>query len=643
MQVLKTRSSAPKFEPHELFFVELWYGMAHDGAMDSHRVRCMNSRTIVRELNEELGIGLLAPDELKGLCAETLELLERDVVIQKHFGKHLKVLGPLLKDPPAIDERSKGDDKKKIHVAAEAKKKTFRFGVADLNAALGRQYFEELSTELQLAMQPGNEEQIQLITGSLLTDLVDRGWTLEALYRWHRHFVIPKPRKFTFAENLVFMLRQFADPSQPFSVTMKLTGSDRLHLLGKLGSFELSQKANLKATRPEEEKFCRADDLVTFAQTQTDAVDHISAAILSREKFEEGLDLLRFNFERAVLKIEEVCFVRRCGDGRIELPSVRHSVPNPVENLSQEGFQGFVNDLNVTLARRDIDDTSRERLASAIRHYRFGRDADGYKDKFLNWWMGLEILAGVPRRDGGIGPTVIYNASHALVQPYLFRLLRDLLATLKYCKIAWPAEVQAAAGCAKLEDLASPKLLALLQNPASLNSLWQQCQANPVVPFRGRKLAAALGSPKSTAALLKFHHAHLLWHIGRLYRIRCCIVHGSPIRFRLALLAANLEFYLKELIIYIIDSFRRHKHVTAVDEVYGRAELSHTAILAALDAQNAGSDAVLGAMFNSLVIQETQPVCAPAPAPAPSLAAAAAPAGTPAPATTTAATTTPKP
>lgn len=626
MQVLKTRSSAPKLEAHELFFVELWYGMTHDGAMDSHRVRCMNSRTIVRELNEELEIGLLAQDELKGLCAETLELLERDGVIQRHFAKHLKILAPLLKDPPAMDDKSRADEKKKPDATADAKRKTFRFAVADLNASLGRHYFEGICIELQLAMKPGKEEELQLLTGSLLTDLVDRGWTLEALYRWHKHFVIPKPNKFTFADNLVFMLRQFAGPAQPFSVTMKLTGSDKLHTLGKLGAFDLSQKANLKASTAEEKKFCRIDDLVTFAQTQTDAGDHISAAILAREKFEEGLDLLRFNFERAVLKIEEVCFVKRCGDGRIELPSVRHSVPNPVENLSQEGFQSFVNDLNVMLARRDIDDSSRERLASGIRHYRFGRDADGYKDKFLNWWMGLEILAGIPRRDGGIGPTVIHNARHALVQPYLFRLLRDLLATLKYCKVAWPADVAAAAGCTKLEELDSPKLLALLHNQAALNTLWQQCQSNPVVPFRGRKLAAALGSAKDTAALLKFHHAHLLWHIGRLYRIRCCIVHGSPIRFRLALLAANLEFYLKELILYIIDSFRRHPHVTAMDEIYNRAELSHAAILAGLEAPNAGNDSVVGAMFNSLVIQETEPAIAPAPAPA------AAPAPAPAPA-----------
>jgi hypothetical protein len=345
-------------------------------------------------------------------------------------------------------------------------------------------------------------------------------------------------------------------------------------------------------------------------------VDHISAAFHAREAFEEGLDLLRFNFERAVLKIEETCYVRRFGDGRTELPSVRHSVPNPAENLTHDDFQDFVNQLNVMLARKDIDDVSRERLASAIRHYRFGRDADGYKDKFLNWWMGLEILAGVARRDGGIGPTVIHNASHVLVQSYLFRLLRDLLATLKYLKVTWPADVAAVTGCATLNELNSPKLLGLLQNPAAANSLWAQCTHNPVIAYRGGKLVTAFSSAKSTMGFIRFHHAHLLWHVSRLYRIRCCIVHGSKVRFRLALPAANLEFYLKELILYVIESFHHHKHITNLEEIYGRAELNSLSTIGALEKVNAGNDSVYGAVFNSLVIHETNGTAA-APAAAP--------------------------
>jgi hypothetical protein len=91
-------------------------------------------------------------------------------------------------------------------------------------------------------------------------------------------------------------------------------------------------------------------------------------------------------------------------------------------------------------------------------------------------------------------------------------------------------------------------------------------------------------------------------------------------------LAASLEFYLKEVILFVIDSFRRHKHITALDEIYGRAELNYLSILGTLEAQNAGNDIVASAIFNSLVIQEKAPASAPAivaPVPAPTPVAAA--------------------
>jgi hypothetical protein len=49
MRILRIPASAPKLEPHGHFFAELCYGMTHIGSMDSHRVRCMNLRTIARE------------------------------------------------------------------------------------------------------------------------------------------------------------------------------------------------------------------------------------------------------------------------------------------------------------------------------------------------------------------------------------------------------------------------------------------------------------------------------------------------------------------------------------------------------------------------------------------------------------------
>src|SRR6266699_3568701 len=87
---------------HEKFFLESWFGMTHELSLDSYRVRCLNARGIVRELNLELATGRLAAEDLKDLCDEAIEILGRDPLIQVHYSRHHGFLVPFLQRPPQI-------------------------------------------------------------------------------------------------------------------------------------------------------------------------------------------------------------------------------------------------------------------------------------------------------------------------------------------------------------------------------------------------------------------------------------------------------------------------------------------------------------------------------------------------------------
>ena len=104
--------------------------------------------------------------------------------------------------------------------------------------------------------------------------------------------------------------------------------------------------------------------------------------------------------------------------------------------------------------------------------------------------------------------------------------------------------------------------------------------------------------------MLTAHHRHLVWQLGRLYRIRCCIVHGSPIQFKLPLLTANLEFYLKELVAICLWAFDQNPHVTSLRELFQRAAIARQRTEADLTAPNASPDVVRDAVFSSVVIRE---------------------------------------
>src|SRR5439155_9405245 len=160
-------------------------------------------------------------------------------------------------------------------------------------------------------------------------------------------------------------------------------------------------------------------------------------------------------------------------------------------------------------------------------------------------------------------------------------------------------------GVATLGKLRTPGTLKLLQSHALADKLTQSFPGHPVAGFRIRRLAAALQDPKKSADLLAAHHRHLLWQLGRLYRIRCCIVHGSPIRFKLALLTANLEFYLKELITVCLRSLSLNHHVSSLREVFQRAAVSRQRADSELRVTTPQPDAIRSAVFNSVIIQES--------------------------------------
>ncbi len=197
-----------------------------------------------------------------------------------------------------------------------------------------------------------------------------------------------------------------------------------------------------------------------------------------------------------------------------------------------------------------------------------------------------------------------YNVSRAMMEGYLFRLLRDLLTALKYGQVGWTNELAKHSGCTDIGRLTVSQLLAVLQSEAHQTELWDQCRDHPVLAFRGQQLGECLLDAEKTADLLERHLRHLEWHIHRLYRIRCCIVHGSLIRFRLSLYAANLEYYLKRTTLFVLESFRDNAHVRTLDELFVRGAISFDRVVASLRDEKAGAKRVREAVYAGVVVQE---------------------------------------
>jgi hypothetical protein len=103
---------------------------------------------------------------------------------------------------------------------------------------------------------------------------------------------------------------------------------------------------------------------------------------------------------------------------------------------------------------------------------------------------------------------------------------------------------------------------------------------------------------------LKAHVQRLQWHINRLYRIRCCLVHGSPVRFRLALFSANLEYYLKQSLIFTLNALHEHPHITDLASLFQRTVVMWERQLEALEDKAADSAIIADAVFASVAAKD---------------------------------------
>jgi hypothetical protein len=267
-----------------------------------------------------------------------------------------------------------------------------------------------------------------------------------------------------------------------------------------------------------------------------------------------------------------------------------------------DDFKELVKSVDIVLAKNNIDQITRQQLQASIRQYRFGSDAESHRDKFTAWWTGLEALTNLSQGKS-IGSNVMFNTSRAMLCNYMYRLLGDLLDTLKYLKITWLPEVAGHSGCPDIESLTVPKLILILESPSHASMLWDQCLAHPAFVYFGKQLQDSVSDPSKLHKKLEDHRFHLEWQLSRLYRIRCCLVHGAPIQFNLALYAANLEFYLKEIIRFVLTVFKDNDHIENLDEVFHRASTCYDRKMALLMDTNVDASAVNEAVCMDIVVR----------------------------------------
>ncbi|MFI5456462.1 MAG: hypothetical protein ACHRXM_13515 [Isosphaerales bacterium] len=505
---------------------------------------------------------------------------------------------PLLRSPPLRPKKTdKPEDTQKLRDHND-----FIHCLADFSVELDKTYFAKLCEELQQAIHSQQEARVVVLTGAMLSDLIYQGYSHSSLYGWHKKF-LTIPSDYSFSQNLQFMLRILRGQRPQFRVTLQLSGTDKLSDIGTQGRFTFSQRPTAPADADERtRRFFRPYHLRTFATCEIQSTDHEAAAFQARWEVESLLDVMRLEFQRNPVTIESEVHACRIDDNRAYLVRVKSVLPNPVVEMTHEDFAQFAERVEGVLCNHDIEGDTKEQLRASIRQYRIGRDSLRPQDKCLHWWMGLEALAY--SGNGNVGDIVVHNVARVLVCGYLHRLLQDMVSTLKHCRINWSEDLEKSSGCETLDSLSEAHLLRVLEDGQIRPILWRECVAHPIIEYHWERLGTALESPTTTGDLLRRHLDHVEWQVCRLYRIRCCIVHGSEVKHTLYPFAANLEYYLKQLILFVINILSSHQHIRSRKELFLRASLSFDRKIAFLN-NTSDPDAVTRAVFEDIVLHDS--------------------------------------
>lgn len=552
----------------------------------------MNPLNITRELLKMFEVAHAGDRDRARVAAEVIEVLEDSTILaQPPFqpaGAHLL---SLLKvgAPPAAGIKAGGSK-----VLEEWGKKLK--GQRSLVDAFGRELERALSAhyvptcltwltgELQKPDSGGPLSQlapdlsaIESVTDMLLSTLINRGWSFESLFTLYRGMLLPALEvgkdsmqpPYSFQSSLVRVFERLAAPGKPYRITFALSNvtkpTDFPKQVGDI-TFSMDPPPLLPNANSKVQGYLRARGNRLFATVEVPAEDGRIAGAIANDKISRVLDIIRYDYERKNVQLSERFLVQK-PDKQMLMP-LPGTIPNPNSSLTPAQLQNFMDRLQDLVAAGALREHATDRIFSAFRLYRIGDDLSSQENKLVNWWTALEFLVkGNGSTGGGIGEGVENSLAPTIALSYLPKHLAALRSVLVDLQIQLTG---AGGNQVELGKMTIVEFYELLQDPAHRTAIEAACTARPFVWHRTRKFLATVSAPKKLGDVLASHERRLRWHVQRIYRARCDIVHSANRIIDATLLCANLQFYLKTILSTFLEALHLHPTLRSPQEFFDR-------------------------------------------------------------------------
>lgn len=560
MRIFKINSEQKKlFTEAQIFFIQAWYSLMHRNTLDSHRVRCMNSINIIQELQKLIrlrGEGRKVEDDISMVAKEALEILELDQII-KNFSYHTKRLNPLLHELAAKD---KGKDKGK---GKDKNQNLATYYLKDFITDLEERYLALLFDTLNEAIREDHDyEEIFQFTNSLLSLMVDRGHSTAVLFSAVKN-IFCKQGNDDFQSRFDHLRNLLTQGINEYRLIFKLINfskfDDSMTQLGPVTFFFSPDDAIPKANHGIQKFFSRGLNVV-FAEIKATGWDAEAAGLNGKQQLDNILDLIRFELEGNIIGVDDQFLAMQENHTFQKILKLPSQIPNPKSNINKFEFKDFLENVEYVTSQAPMSNESSKKITSAFRFYRLGRDATQYENKFINWWTALEYLIRTGS-EGSIISEVEEKLTNLLLLNYATKHLKSYIPACAYCGIDF--------GQSGIDPV---DFYDCIQNSEAAGNILDNLQESPLLRYALIKFQKQTLNASAISMFLNRHENHLRWHMNRLWRMRCDIVHSANYTINITLLSANLEYYLKTVLWMILKFLRANSNIESIEELFVRTD-----------------------------------------------------------------------
>ncbi|KVW83027.1 hypothetical protein WL00_27875 [Burkholderia cepacia] len=594
------------------FFCECWFNLVHEASLDAFRVRAMNPLNVLRELLKMINVDHAGESDIGRVAAEAQAILAESTVLKDvafvPSHTHLVVLLDGAK-PQNFNQASEGDASKAWGVALMKQRSLVDAFGRELEKAIEIHFVPAsvawLTRELAVPEAAGGLaatlqefENIESVLGMLLSTLINRGWSIESLFMLYRLMLLPNPNSndsatpYRFDTAFQAVCERLSASPKPYRITFAISNVSKPEQFPEqVGDIEFQPTPPDLGINSSNyvKRYAKSGGGRLFASMTVPAQDGRIAGSIASDRIGQVLDVVRYDYERKNVQLADSFLVQK--QDKHMLLRLPGTVPNPDSSLSAAQLDEFMRRLQDLVGSGTLSSDAKDRIYSAFRLYRIGADTLNFENKLVNWWTAVEFLIkGSGAGGGGIGAGVEQSLAPTVTLSYLPKHLLALRAVL----IDLGIDLRDSAGQQiELKRIGLARFYELLHEKAHRDEIERICSDRPFIWFRTTRFLGVALDCKKLAAALSNHERRVRWHVQRIYRARCDIVHSAQRMVDATLLCANLEFYLKTVLSTFLEALHRHSTLRSPREFFDRQEYAYRQIVTDLKADSAASLATM--------------------------------------------------